>query len=103
MFKSVRRWRWCGSGHGSWGTCSSTASRTAPPHRLPRTPAGVSRVGSPVHPGSMLAQIADPDEVLRHEPGPWEDCGADLNGAPQVGVERRQLFDLPPIWVRVIE
>jgi hypothetical protein len=55
------------------------------------------------HPGSTLAQVADPDEVRRHEPGPCAGCGADLNAPPQVGVERRQVFDLPPIRVRVTE
>ena len=30
-------------------------------------------------------------------------CGADLPGAPEVGLERRQVFDLPPIRVRVTE
>jgi transposase len=59
--------------------------------------------GQPGHPGSTLAQVADPDEIWRHEPGPCEDCGADLDGAAQVGVERRQVFDLPPIRVRVTE
>jgi transposase len=59
--------------------------------------------GQPGHPGSTLAQVADPDEILRHEPGPCQGCGADLGSAPQVGVERRQVFDLPPITVRVTE
>jgi transposase len=30
-------------------------------------------------------------------------CGADLRDAPEVGVERRQVFDLPPMMVRVSE
>jgi transposase len=55
------------------------------------------------HPGSTLAQVADPNERLRHEPGPCEGCGADLADAPEVGVERRQVFDLPPMTVRVTE
>jgi len=40
---------------------------------------------------------------VRHEPGPCGGCGADLSGAPEVGLERRQVFDLPPMRVRVIE
>ena len=28
---------------------------------------------------------------------------ADLAGAPEVGMERRQVFDLPPMTVRVTE
>jgi transposase len=50
-----------------------------------------------------LALVADPDERLRHEPGVCGGCGAGLVDAPEVGVERRQVFDLPPISVRVVE
>jgi transposase len=59
--------------------------------------------GQPGHPGSTLAQVDDPNKRLRHEPGPCSGCGADLSDAPEVGVERRQVFDLPPMTVRVIE
>jgi transposase len=59
--------------------------------------------GQAGHPGSTLALVADPDERVRHEPGPCTGCGAGLVGAAEVGVERRQVFDLPPISVRVIE
>ncbi|HEV8555656.1 MAG TPA: IS66 family transposase [Actinophytocola sp.] len=59
--------------------------------------------GQAGHPGSTLAQVADPDEVVRHEPGACGGCGAGLADAVQVGVERRQVFDLPPISVRVTE
>lgn len=59
--------------------------------------------GQPGHRGSTLALVADPDQRLRHEPGPCTGCGADLTDAPEVGVERRQVFDLPPMTVRVTE
>jgi transposase len=59
--------------------------------------------GQPGHPGSTLALVNSPNERLRHEPGPCSGCGADLTGALEVGVERRQMFDLPPMTVRVIE
>jgi transposase len=59
--------------------------------------------GQPGHPGSTLALVDTPDERVRHEPGPCTGCGADLADAPEVGVERRQVFDLPPMTVRVIE
>jgi transposase len=59
--------------------------------------------GQPGHPGSTLALVDDPNERLRHEPGWCSGCGADLAGAPEVGVERRQVFDLPPMTVQVIE
>jgi transposase len=59
--------------------------------------------GQPGHPGSTLRLVEDPDEVMAHEPGACAGCGGDLAGAPQTGVERRQVFDLPPMSVRVTE
>ncbi len=50
-----------------------------------------------------MALVADPNKRLRHEPGPCVGCGADLADAPEVGMERRQVFDLPPMTVRVTE
>jgi transposase len=48
-------------------------------------------------------QVPDPDERVRHEPPACAGCGAGLADAPQVGVQQRQVFDLPPIAVRVTE
>jgi transposase len=42
-----------------------------------------------------LRQVETPDETFTHRPGPCTGCGADLSAAPVVGVERRQVFDLP--------
>jgi len=55
------------------------------------------------HPGRTLRQVSDPDEVVRHEPGRCAGCGRDAVGGCEVGVERRQVFDLPPVRVRVTE
>ncbi|MGH3797650.1 MAG: DUF6444 domain-containing protein [Pseudonocardiaceae bacterium] len=41
--------------------------------------------GQPGHRGSTLAQVADPDERLRHEPGPCSGCGADLRDGTRGG------------------
>ena len=59
--------------------------------------------GQPGHPGSTLALVDDPNTRQRHEPGPCAGCGADLVNALEVGMERRQVFDLPPMTVRVTE
>lgn len=53
--------------------------------------------------GKHLAQVSDPDEVIAHVPIGCRGCGADLGGAAVVGTERRQVFDLPPVRVHVIE
>src|SRR6059058_455145 len=59
--------------------------------------------GQPGHPGSTLALVDKPDERVRHEPGSCTGCGAELVQAAEVGMERRQVFDLPPMRVRVRE
>ncbi|MGH3884788.1 MAG: IS66 family transposase [Pseudonocardiaceae bacterium] len=82
---------------------SSDSPFVKPAPKSLRRKSGRKPGGQPGHPGSGLAQVADPNERLRHEPGPCSGCGADLSDAPEVGMERRQVFDLPPITVRVIE
>lgn len=57
----------------------------------------------PGAPGAFLRQVADPDEVIEHAPAECGGCGADLGQAPVTGVERRQVFDLPPARVHVAE
>ncbi|HEX5116301.1 MAG TPA: IS66 family transposase [Pseudonocardiaceae bacterium] len=59
--------------------------------------------GQAGHPGSTLTPVAVPDEVIRHEPAACGGCGGGLTGAAQVGLTRRQVFDLPEITVRVTE
>jgi len=59
--------------------------------------------GQPGHPGATLVLVDNPNERKRHEPGPCTGCGAELSEAPEVGMERRQVFDLPPMTVRVTE
>ena len=68
-----------------------------------RRKSGKNPGGQPGHPGATLALVDTPNERKRHGPGPCTGCGADLSEAPEVGVERRQVFDLPPITVRVTE
>lgn len=81
---------------------SSDSPFTEPAPRSLRRESGRKPGGQQGHPGSTLAQVADPNETLRHEPGPCAGCGADLT-ALEVGVERRLVYDLPPITVRVTE
>jgi transposase len=59
--------------------------------------------GQAGHPGRTLRQVTEPDEVVRHEPPACRGCEGSLVGAPQVGAQRRQEFDIPPIRVRVRE
>jgi transposase len=57
--------------------------------------------GQDGHEGTTLAQVARPDREARHEPGCCGRCGAGLAGRPVTGVERGQVFDLPPVRVEV--
>lgn len=59
--------------------------------------------GQPGHPGATLRQVQNPDEVVVHEPVACSCCGNDLTGAPVSSVLRRQLFDIPPVTIKVIE
>lgn len=82
---------------------SSDSPFVKPAPRSLRRRSGRKPGGQQGHPGSTLAQVADPNETVRHEPGACAGCGAGLADAPQVGVEQRQVFDLPPMTVRVTE
>jgi transposase len=58
--------------------------------------AGERRPGKqPGAPGAHLAQVAQPDEVIWHTPKRCGECGAGLADAAVVGVQARQVFDLP--------
>jgi transposase len=52
--------------------------------------------GQSGHEGHHLAQVEAPDDVIAHEPERCEGCGGSLEGSELSGVERRQVFDLPP-------
>lgn len=80
---------------------ASDSPFTKPAPKSLRRKSGRKPGGQPGHPGSTLALVADPHERKRHEPGPCIGCGAELTDAPEVGVERRQVFGLPPLTVRV--
>jgi len=82
---------------------SSDSPFTKPAPKSLRRRSGRKPGGQPGHPGSTLALVDNPNERRRYEPGPCTGCGSSLVGAPEVGVERRQVFDLPPMTVRVVE
>jgi transposase len=91
-------------------TAGTRRGRRRRTRRLPSPPpsrcgarAGRSRAGNPGILGATLALVDNPTERKRHEPGSCTGCGADLSDAPEAGMERRQVFDLPPMTVRVTE
>ncbi len=74
-----------------------------PAPRSLRKPSGRKPGGQPGHEGQTLRQVEDPDEVIRHEPAHCCGCGRSGRAGTEVGVERRQVFDLPPIKAHVTE
>lgn len=68
-----------------------------------RHPSGKKTGGQPGHPGSTLRLSDTPDRVVEHRPTACQACGGALEGAPVTGAERRQVVDLPPLHLEVVE
>jgi transposase len=82
---------------------SSDGLGKPPAPRRQRRGGGRAAGKQPGAPGAHLAQVADPDEVVVHRPVACEGCGGDLTLAPVMGVEVRQVFDLPEVRLWVCE
>ena len=59
--------------------------------------------GQDGHRGRTLRQVTTPDVIVRHEPVCCAGRGRPAARAVEVGMERRQVFDLPPTAVSVTE
>lgn len=81
----------------------SSDAFTKPPPRSLRRPTDRAPGKQPGDAGMRLEPAETPDEVVFHEPGACERCGLDLAGAPASGERFRQVFDLPPIRLQVVE
>jgi len=81
----------------------SSEGLAKPAPRSLRKKSGRKPGGQDGHKGTTLAQAARPDREVRHEPGCCGRCGAGLAGRPVTAVERRQVFDLPPVRAEVTE
>jgi transposase len=82
---------------------SEGLGKPAPRVRSLRTKGSRKPGGQDGHPGAALAQVARPDREVRHEPACCGRCGTALAGRPVTSVERRQVFDLPPMKMKVTE
>jgi transposase len=75
-------------------------------HRQPkslRKSSGKKPGGQADHPGSTLMLSLTPDQVIVHPVECCQHCQRDLRQVQSLAVERRQVFDLPPKRVVVIE
>jgi transposase len=82
---------------------SSDGLGKPPAPRQQRRGGGRAPGKQPGAPGAHLAQVGDPDEVVVHRPERCGGCGGDLTLAPVMGVEARQVFDLPEVRLWVCE
>jgi transposase len=74
-----------------------------PPPKSLRRSSGRKPGKQPGGMGFRLEPRTVPDEVRIHAPSHCRGCGADLAGAPVVGAESRQVFDLPVIELVAVE
>ena len=56
---------------------------------------GKASGGQKGHQGGTLRQVTDPDHMVRHEASICCHCGSPLEPKSAIGVEKRQVFDLP--------
>ena len=81
----------------------STDAFVKPAPKSLRRPSGKSPGKQAGEPGMRLEPVKTADVVLVHEPGRCGNCGLALSDAPLAGERSRQVFDVPPITVEVIE
>jgi transposase len=91
------------SRNSSMPPSSDGLGKPPPKPRSLRKKSGRKPGGQDGHEGRTLSQVAKPRHERVHEPVSCGKCGAGLAGAPVTGVERRQVFDLPPAAVEVTE
>ena len=68
-----------------------------------RKPSGKKAGGQLGHRGETLHLVATPDAVVEHRPSVCTACQAELDEAPVVGRERRQVQEVPPVRLLVTE
>ena len=68
-----------------------------------RQKSGKPSGGQRGHKGHTLRMVATPDIVEKHKITSCTHCCADLYHAPVIDVERRQVFDLPPVELQITE
>ncbi len=59
--------------------------------------------GQPGHQGHTLTMVEQPDNIKRHEVTICPHCATDLAGLEASRVEKRQVFDIPPVELAVTE
>lgn len=68
-----------------------------------RTSTGRKPGGQKGHAGTMLVLSEIPDNIIEHRAKQCTGCGKDISGIGSMRFERRQVYDIPPIRMRVTE
>lgn len=68
-----------------------------------RGKSGKAPGAQPGHPGQTLRPVEKPDELRLHAPSLCAHCGTSLEAVSPCATECRQVFDLPPLALRVTE
>jgi transposase len=68
-----------------------------------RQPSGKKPGGQPGHPGRTLRMVEQPDVLVPHAPEGCPSCGGSLAAVTGRCVERRQVWELPPVQLVVTE
>ena len=80
----------------------STDGPSKPKPKNLRRKSGKKPGGQKGHSGSRLEPVDDPDRTIQHDSAKCS-CGCHLGNAPVIDVEKRQVFDVPPVEVVVTE
>lgn len=89
--------------HNSHKPPSSDGYSKPPRTQSQRKKTGRRSGGQPGHVGTTLEPVERPDHEIQHRAEHCQECGAGLIGVAGQIVERRQVFDLPPIEIKVTE
>ena len=76
--------------------------------RKPKTKSRRKKSGKKVggqegHPGTTLTMVDNPDEIVPHKVYRCGACGLSLEDVETTNLERRQVFDIPPVTMKITE
>ncbi len=89
--------------HNSSKPPSTDRHNRRPKPKSLRQRSGRKPGGQPGHQGNTLEMSSSPDQLVVHTPKQCKQCKASLADAAVVGIERRQVIDVPSVLVRVVE